>query len=377
MQAGAHPPQDRERYEAVRRRDCSADGQFYYGVLTTQIYCRPSCGARLPLFQNVTFHPSPEAAERAGFRPCKRCRPRDTAPEPRAREVVRQICALLDGSEARLSLQQLADHVGMSAPHVQRLFKKEVGMSPREYGAAQRLMRMRGALREGSQVTSALYEAGYTSSSRFYERESKSLGMQPSELRRGAPGVLIRSLVRTSSLGPVLIAATPRGVCAISFGDDPAVLHHELLAQYPGAQHLAADSDLEQLAELVLAVIDQGAPPDAVPLDLWGTTFQLRVWRALQQIPRGTTLSYAQLAERIGAPQAARAVGSACGSNRIAVAVPCHRALRGDGSLGGYRWGLSRKQALLERERRTPAHADEPAEAPSAKIGGTAPRRPR
>jgi AraC family transcriptional regulator, regulatory protein of adaptative response / methylated-DNA-[protein]-cysteine methyltransferase len=342
---------ERARYEAVRRRDARADGQFFYGVITTGVYCRPSCAARLALRENVRFHATTEDAERAGFRPCKRCRPSE-APNAERERVLAAVRERLDTAGAPISLAELADGVNLSPYHLHRLFRKHVGMTPREYAAAVRLQRVGDELREGASVTRAIYEAGYSSSSRFYEEGSGALGIAPRQLRGGGDGVTLRSLLRSCSLGQVLIAATSRGICLIAFGDDADQLGTELRARFPRADLQAADGELEQLADRVVAMIDQSELAADLPLDLIGTAFQQRVWRALRDIPRGETRSYSQIAKQIGAPGAARAVGSACGKNPVAVVVPCHRVLRDDGAIGGYRWGLPRKRALLERERK-------------------------
>jgi AraC family transcriptional regulator of adaptative response/methylated-DNA-[protein]-cysteine methyltransferase len=355
---------DDARYEALRRRDGSGDGHYVYSVASTGVYCRPSCGARLPLRRNVAFHESAEAAERAGFRPCKRCRPHELSLAGRHAELVHAMRAQLEDEAQEKTLAALAARVGMSPYYLQRLFKQHTGMTPRAYAAAHRLRRVGVELRQGHAVTRALHEAGYSSSSRFYEAESGALGVAPGRLRLGSPGVTIQVLVRPCSLGRVLIAVTARGVCSIAFGDSGAdeALHAELHARFPRATFAPADADTEQLADHVVALIEAdpraGVPnslgtagADSVPLDLLGTAFQQKVWRALCTIPRGATRSYTELAAEVGAPAAVRAVGTACGKNPIAALVPCHRVLRTDGSLGGYRWGLARKRALLARER--------------------------
>jgi AraC family transcriptional regulator of adaptative response/methylated-DNA-[protein]-cysteine methyltransferase len=337
---------DEARYQAVRSRDARADGLFYYGVVTTGVYCRPGCAARLARRENVRFHDTPEAAERAGFRPCKRCRPRD--PGGREARLVARARTLLESSESPVKLAELAASAGLSPSHFHRMFRKQAGMTPQEYAAASRLQRFGEAVRGGATVTAAIYEAGYSSSGRFYEAGG-ALGMTPSELRRGADGLRMRVAVRSCSLGHVLVAATERGVCAVAFADRPEGLEPELRQRFPRARIEPADSTLEGLTAAVVTAVDTGQPLD-VPLELLGTAFQQRVWRALRDIPRGATTTYAELARRIGAPRAVRAVGTACGANPVAPLVPCHRVLRGDGGLGGYRWGLARKKALLARE---------------------------
>jgi AraC family transcriptional regulator, regulatory protein of adaptative response / methylated-DNA-[protein]-cysteine methyltransferase len=339
---------DQARYEAIRQRDVRADDVFLYSVATTGVYCRPSCGARLARPENVAFHTSPEQAERAGFRACKRCKPREPSRAVRQARLIAMLRALLESPGADVSLAALAERAQLSPFHLQRLFKQHVGMSPREYAAAHRLRHAEHALRRGSEVTRALYDAGYSSSGRFHEA-SGALGMKASSLRRGGAGARIAYAVRACTLGQVLLAESERGVCAIAFGDDRDALVQELQQRFPRAELRAAP--LDALAARVVPAIDCANFPADLPLDLIGTAFQQRVWRELTKIPRGQTRSYAQLAEAVGAPRAVRAVGTACAQNPVAGLVPCHRVLRGDGQLGGYRWGIARKQELLERER--------------------------
>jgi AraC family transcriptional regulator, regulatory protein of adaptative response / methylated-DNA-[protein]-cysteine methyltransferase len=341
---------DEARYEAVARRDPGADGQFFYAVRTTGVYCRPSCAARLALRENVAFHLTPESAEQAGFRACKRCRPREPSQLDRHAALLEDLRGQLSSLDAPKSLAALAARAGISPTYLQRLFKKHMGMSPREYAAAHRLARIEDELRDGASVTAALYEAGYSSSSRFYEAGSGALGMAPAHLRRGGKGVAMRATVRACSLGRVLIAATPRGVCAITFGEDDDDLRSDLRARFSQATIAPADAALEALATRIVSMIDAVRFGSELPLDLIGTAFQQRVWQALRKIPRGQTATYRQIAADIGAPRAVRAVGSACGKNPVAGLVPCHRVVRGDGELGGYRWGVARKRKLLDRE---------------------------
>lgn len=343
---------DRARLAAVRRRDASADGRFFYAVTTTGVYCRPSCAARPARAENVRFYETRDRAERAGFRPCKRCKPeRESATEDRDR-VLSLVRERLERTDAPVSLAELAEAAQLSPYHLHRVFKKHVGMTPREYAAAVRLARASSELRDGASVTQAIYEAGYSSSSRFYEAGSGALGVSPRELRSGGAGVQVRSVVKRCSLGKVLIAATRRGVCLIAFGEREAELHADLRERFPKAELQPSDAELEALAQKVVGVIDRSELAPDLPLDLVGTAFQQRVWRALREIPAGETRSYAQIAKKVGSPGAVRAVGSACGKNPVAVVVPCHRVVREDGELGGYRWGLERKKALLEREKK-------------------------
>jgi AraC family transcriptional regulator of adaptative response/methylated-DNA-[protein]-cysteine methyltransferase len=343
---------DSARLAAVRRRDPDADGQFYYAVKTTGVYCRPSCAARPARTENLQFYATRGAAESAGYRACKRCKPeRESATEDRDR-VLSLVRERLEGADANLSLAELAEAVQLSPYHLHRLFKKHVGMTPREYAAAVRLQRVDSELRDGASVTQAIYGAGYSSSSRFYEAGSGALGLTPTALRKGGAGVEVRSVIRPCSLGRVLIAATRRGVCAIAFGDSQAELDEALQARFPRAELQPSDAELETLADRVVAMIDQSELAPDLPLDLVGTAFQQRVWRALRGIPSGETRTYAQIAKQVGSPEAVRAVGSACGKNPVAVAVPCHRVIASDGKLGGYRWGLERKRTLLAREQK-------------------------
>lgn len=343
---------DQARLAAVRRRDPRADGQFYYAVKTTGVYCRPSCAARPARPENVQFYLAPAAAERAGYRACKRCRPeRESATEDRDR-VLSLVRKRLETAGASVSLAELAEAAQLSPYHLHRLFKKHAGMTPREYAAAVRLQRAGSELRDGASVTQAIYGAGYASSSRFYEADSGALGVMPRALRQGSAGGEVRSVVKCCSLGQVLIAATRRGVCTIAFGDTKAELDDVLKERFPRAELQPADAELETLADRVVAMIETSELASDLPLDLVGTAFQRRVWRALQEIPAGETRSYAQIAQRVGSPEAVRAVGSACGKNPVAVVVPCHRVVASSGKLGGYRWGLERKKVLLAREQK-------------------------
>jgi AraC family transcriptional regulator of adaptative response/methylated-DNA-[protein]-cysteine methyltransferase len=342
---------DTARYEAVRTRDPGAEGRFFYSVMTTGVYCRPTCPARLALRENVAFHESPEEAERLGFRACKRCRPRDVPQLERHARIVQAARALLESSDEPIGLADLAARVGLSPFYLHRLFKQHVGMTPHEYASANRLRKVGAELRDGAPVTAAIYEAGYSSSSRFYESGSHALGMPPSDVRRGGEGVSMRAVIRACVLGRVLVAATARGVCAIAFGDDDAPLLDDLHERFPRAIVQPSDDALDALAAEVVMMIDAAGIAANLPLDLMGTAFQQRVWKALREIPSGATSTYSEIARRIGAPRAVRAVGTACGRNPVAVVVPCHRVVREDGALGGYRWGLERKKVLLERER--------------------------
>jgi AraC family transcriptional regulator of adaptative response/methylated-DNA-[protein]-cysteine methyltransferase len=335
------------RWRALRARDATADGTFYYAVRTTGVYCRPSCAARP---ENVTFYDTAAEAERAGYRPCKRCKPREPPLAERRARVVAETCRLIDSSDEPPTLEELAANAGLSAFHLHRLFKAATGLTPKGYAAARRAERVKHELHERESVTQAIYSAGFGSSGRFYEQAKRRLGMTPTAFRAGGDDQEIRFSVGGSSLGPLLVAATQHGICAVLFGKSRDALAKELAARFPRARLVAADAAFEAT---VAAVVDLVEHPDEVaklPLDIRGTAFQERVWRALTEIAPGQTVTYAELAHRIGAPTAARAVARACATNRLAVLVPCHRVIGGDGSLSGYRWGVARKKALLARE---------------------------
>lgn len=338
------------RWDAVRRRDAGADGQFFYSVATTGVYCRPSCAARLPNRRNVAFHASCAEAERAGFRPCKRCRPGEPSLPERHATAVATACRLIEAAEEPPTLEALAAAVRLSPHHFHRLFKAITGVTPKAYAAARRARRVQDELTRGAPVTSAIYDAGYNSSSRFYEQSQALLGMTPGAYRDGGRDAVIRFAVGQCSLGSILVAATTRGVCAIQFGDDPAVLVRELQDRFPKATLVGGDSGFERLVAQVVGLVEAPRQVQDLPLDIRGTAFQERVWQALRTIPVGATASYAQIAGRIGSPSAVRAVAQACAANPVAVAIPCHRVVRTDGGLSGYRWGVERKRELLRRE---------------------------
>jgi AraC family transcriptional regulator, regulatory protein of adaptative response / methylated-DNA-[protein]-cysteine methyltransferase len=342
---------DEQRWDAVTRRDPAADGNFYYAVRTTGVYCRPSCGARPARRENVSFHMSPEAAERAGFRPCKRCRPDQASAREQHSALIAAACHQLQTVDPQPGLQTLADAAGMSRFHFHRLFKQLTGLTPKAYAQAHRTRRVQQELASGSSVTDAIYAAGYNSNSRFYATSSADLGMKPSHLRQGGRNERIRFAVAATSLGSVLVAATQRGVCAILLGDDPQALLEDLQDRFRSAELVGADAEFEQWVARVIGLIEAPRAGADLPLDLQGTAFQQRVWQALRHVPPGATITYAQLAQKLGAPKAVRAVAQACGANPLAVAIPCHRVIRTDGSVCGYRWGVDRKRTLLERER--------------------------
>lgn len=334
-----------QAWDAFLRRDRAADGRFVVAVRTTGIYCRPSCAARRPRRENVEFFAAGETACAAGYRPCRRCLPDDVA---RDRQAIDRALALIEGADGPVPLDRLAGAVGYAPHHFQRLFTRLVGVSPAAYARQLRARRMERALQEEDQVTAALYEAGYESAASAYADAGARLGMTPGERKRGGKGALIRFAVAQSALGPLLVAATDRGLCRIAFDEGEA----ELRAHFPQAEIAQSDPGFEALVSQVVALVDDPAPGSAdLPLDVRGTAFQEAVWQALRGIPVGETRSYAEVARAVGRPGAIRAAGSACGDNALAVVIPCHRVLRSDGTLGGYAYGLDRKKALLEREK--------------------------
>lgn len=348
----ANAAPDDPRWRALRARDPGADGQFVYSVRTTGVYCRPSCGARPARPENVAFHATAGEAARAGFRPCKRCRPDQAAASRPAvvADLCRFIAARVEAGEPAPSLEALATRANLSPFHLHRLFKSTLGLTARAYAAAVRAGRVREALGTAARVTDAIYDAGYGSSGRFYEAAPAVLGMTPTVFRAGGADLTIRYATTSCSLGMVLVAATERGVCAILLDNDVRVLERELVRRFPRASRVRADATFEHTVAQVVALVENPRASLTLPLDLQGTAFQQRVWQALQRIPAGRTATYGEIAAAIGAPGAVRAVGSACGANHLSVAIPCHRVLRSDGNLSGYHWGLDRKRALLDRE---------------------------
>jgi AraC family transcriptional regulator of adaptative response/methylated-DNA-[protein]-cysteine methyltransferase len=338
------------RWQSVLARDARADAHFVFAVRTTGIYCRPSCPARTARPENVTFHASAAEAERLGFRPCRRCRPNEASTPTAHAVLVAALCRFIEDADSPPALAELAARAGMSRWHVQRVFKAVTGVTPRDYADACRARRVRDALAAGTGVTDALYAAGYNAQSRFYEKSDAVLGMTPSRYRRGGADAEIRFAVGQCSLGAIVVARSDRGICAISLGDDPDALVRELQDRFPKASLIGDDAAFERWVAKVVGFVEAPRIGLDLPLDVRGTAFQQRVWQALRDIPAGQTLSYRALAERIGAPQAVRAVAGACAANTLAVAIPCHRVVRNDGALSGYRWGVERKRALLERE---------------------------
>jgi len=341
---------DDPRWAAVVARDPTADGKFFYSVKTTGVYCRPSCAARAARPENVEFHLTAADAERAGFRPCKRCKPDQPPLAERHAARVAELCRLIETAETVPSLEELANHAGLSPHHLHRLFKAVTGLTPKAYATAHRAQRMRTELERSSTVTEAIYSAGYSSNGRFYEKSNQVLGMTPTNYRAGGANTEIRFAIGECSLGSILVAASRRGVCAILLGDDPDALARDLQDRFPRADLIGGDARFEQLVAKVVAFVEAPGLGLDLPLDVRGTAFQQRVWQALREIPAGATVSYAEIAKRIGAPKAVRAVAQACAANALAVAIPCHRVVRNDGGLSGYRWGVDRKRALLDRE---------------------------
>lgn len=338
------------RWQQVLARDAHADGQFYYAVKTTGVYCRPSCAARPARPENVTFYPSTEAAEAAGFRACKRCKPKQASLHETQAAKVATACRIIQKAEVVPSLADLAEAVGLSPFHFHRLFKSMTGLTPKAYATAHKSRMMRQKLDGRMKVTDAIYEAGFGSNSRFYASASQTLGMKPLAYAKGGANTFIHFALAECALGSLLVATTEKGVCAIAMGDDPEVLLHDLQDRFPHAQLIGGDAAFEALVAKVIGMIETPKLGLELPLDVQGTAFQQRVWQALREIPSGQTATYAEIARKLGMPKAVRAVASACAANTIAVAIPCHRVIRQDGALSGYRWGIARKQALLDRE---------------------------
>jgi len=347
--AAAHGD-DESRLAAVRARDARADGQFVYSVKTTGVYCRPSCAARPAKRENLAFHDTCADAEAAGFRPCKRCRPDQASQAQRRAALVASACRAIDAAEDVPDLAALAAQAGMSRFHFHRVFKEVTGVTPRAYAQARRAERLRAGLPGSGSVTAAMYDAGYNSSGRFYAESQEVLGMRPADYRAGGAGSVIRFAVGACSLGSILVAATPKGVCAILLGDDPDALVQDLQDRFPKAELKGGERDFEQWMAQVVGLVEAPEQGLSLPLDVQGTAFQQRVWEALRAIPPGSTASYAEIARRIGAPKAVRAVAQACAANALAVAIPCHRVVKSDGAISGYRWGVERKRKLLQRE---------------------------
>ena len=344
------PTEGDPRWARVMARDGTADGDFFYSVRTTGVYCRPSCGARTPNPVNVRFHALAADAEAAGFRPCRRCRPDLPPLSERQAAMVARACRRLEDAEEPMTLADLSSGSGLSPFHFHRVFKAVAGVTPKDYAAAHRAKRVQNELPGSATVTEAIYGAGFSSNSRFYEKAAGFLGMAPADYRSGGVNAEIRFAIGECSLGSILVAKSLKGVCAIMMGDDPEDLLRDLQDRFPRARLIGGDADFETLVSRVVGFVETPRIGLDLPLDVRGTAFQRRVWRALQEIPVGRTASYAEVAAAIGAPKAVRAVAMACAANAIAVAIPCHRVVRTDGTLSGYRWGVERKRALLMRE---------------------------
>ena len=344
------PVTDDPRWTRIVARDKSADGQFWYSVTTTGVYCRPSCPSRLANPLNVQIHDTLASAKATGFRPCKRCNPDGPSIETENAALVAKACRLVEESEEEPSLDELAEAVGRSPGYFHRVFKAATGLTPKDYAAAHRAKKVRDGLASGNRVTEAIYGAGFNSSGRFYEKSTGLLGMTPSQYRAGGANEEIRFAVGETALGAILVASSWKGVAAILLGDDPDELVRNLQDRFPKAHLIGADRKYEALVARVVGFVEMPEIGLDLPLDVRGTAFQQRVWQALQEIPVGETVSYAEIARRIGSPKSVRAVAGACAANALAVAIPCHRVVRNDGSLAGYAWGVERKRALLGRE---------------------------
>lgn len=353
--AAKAPPTDArrlpgQRWEAVVRRDKRADGEFVYAVRTTGVYCRPSCPSRTAKRENVEFFDTNELAAAAGYRACKRCKPEALSQEQRRKALVIRACRAIEQSASALLLEQLARQAGLSPHHFHRIFKDVTGLTPKDFYQSVRARRVAASLQSAQSVTEAIYEAGFNSAGRFYEGAGAMLGMSPGAYLKGAAGEHIRYAVEPCALGLVIVAATRKGVCAIEFGEAAPALAGRLRERFPGARFEPADAEFRGWIARVVGYLDQPRGALDLPLDVRGTVFQHRVWRALREIPAGQIASYAEIARRIGQPGAQRAVAHACASNQVAVAIPCHRVVRSDGELAGYRWGVERKAELLRRE---------------------------
>ena len=329
-------------------RDARQDGRFVFAVRTTGVYCRPSCPSRRPRRDSVEFFTTPNAAERAGYRACLRCKPTQVSEQAQYVARARQI---LDNAEAPVTLPELSKRIGLSPFHLQRMFKRATGLSPREYQSARRMQHVKSGLRKGDDVTTALYDAGFGSPSRLYEKAPQQLGMTPGTYRRGGVGAVITFAIAPTPLGRLLVAATERGLCSVRFGENAAELERDLRNEFHAAELHRDDGGMKKYVEPLQAVIRGENTTIDLPLDVRATAFQMKVWEKLRQIPRGETRSYGEIARSIGKPEAVRAVAHACASNPVALAVPCHRVIRNTGDLAGYRWGLERKKKLLDRER--------------------------
>jgi AraC family transcriptional regulator, regulatory protein of adaptative response / methylated-DNA-[protein]-cysteine methyltransferase len=340
-----------ERWDAILKRDATADGHFWYAVRTTGIYCRPNCASRQPKRENIEFFDSPLAARKQGFRACKKCMP-DSVDCLDSHLWIQQVCERIELSREPILLRDLADLVKLSQAHLQRQFKRIVGVSPKEYAARKRQERLQAELQRDQSITEAIGSAGFASSSRAYEGMTSHLGMTPNEFQQGGLGQMIQYGLTKCSLGKLLVARTTKGICFLALDDSKDALIEEVHRRFPKAKITVDESDLSLLLDQVVALIDHPAIPADLPLDILGTAFQCKVWQALREIPAGSTLTYSELAAKVGQPSAVRAVANACGANKLAVLIPCHRVIGSDGKLTGFRWGIERKRKLLERERK-------------------------
>jgi len=341
---------DDPRWARVAARDKTADGQLWYSVSTTGVYCRPSCPSRRANPKNVALHDTLEGARATGFRACRRCNPDGRSLEFENAALAAKVCRMIEEREEELSLEELAKAVGRSPSYFHRVFKAATGLTPKEYAAADRAKKVREGLENGNSVTAAIYDAGFNSSGRFYEKSTGMLGMTPTQYRDGGAKEQIKFAVGQTSLGAILIASSTKGIASILLGDDPDALVRNVQDRFPKACLIGADREYETLISRVVGFVENPSIGLDLPLDVRGTVFQQRVWQALQEIPVGETMSYSEIARRIGLPNSVRAVAGACAANHLAVAIPCHRVVRNDGALSGYAWGVERKQALLDRE---------------------------
>ncbi len=341
---------DSTRWQAIVERNKAADGHFVYGVRTTGVYCQPSSATRLPKRENIEFFDTPEAAEQQGYRPSKRLRRGQPTLENIYLAKIAEACRYIEQHDEDVPLAELAEHVGISIYHFHRLFKTTTGLTPKAYASAHRNQRLRASLNESERVTDAIFDAGFNSNSRFYETSSAMLGMTPKTWRAGGKGTQIYFALAICSMGDILVAESEKGICAILLGDDASILLQDLQDKFPQAELIGGDAQFEKRVSEVIGFIEAPEIGLNLPLDIRGTAFQQRVWQALRDIPAGTTVSYTDIAQRIGSPKAVRAVAGACAANMLAVAIPCHRVVRNDGALSGYRWGIERKRTLLNKE---------------------------
>lgn len=347
------PDTDESQWQAVLTKDARFDGQFVFAVSSTGIYCRPSCPSRRPRRDRVSFFQLPEGAEQAGFRACRRCHPRDMRVGDPRTQIARQVCRIIEENQGEpITLAKLSGHVGVSAFHLQRTFKSIMGITPRDYAETCRVNRFKQGVRKGEAITNAMYDAGYGSSSRLYESASSQLGMTPATYGKGGRGAVINYAIAETPLGRLLVAATDKGVCSVMLGDSDSALKADLLKEFPAAEIRPDEKPLRTSVNAIVEHLKSKSPRIDLPLDIQSTAFQRQVWEQLRAIPYGQTHSYSEVAQAIGQQKAVRAVARACATNPVALVIPCHRVIREDKSLGGYRWGLERKKKLLEREAR-------------------------